>query len=66
MTVKLIIRQHTDEDGTERIAIVQPGAAGIKGTEEKRHIPVGDEKEWNDHEDHVFGHVKGRFIHVIL
>jgi len=59
MTVILIIRQSTDPDGIEHIDIVQPGAAGIKGTEEKRQIPKGDEKLWSDHEDHVFGHVKG-------
>jgi len=60
MTVTLIIRQSTDEDGTERITITQPGAAGIKGTEEKREIPPNkDDKVWNDHTDHIFGYVKG-------
>ncbi|KAF2674340.1 hypothetical protein BT63DRAFT_419635 [Microthyrium microscopicum] len=59
MTVTLIVKQYTDEEGIEHIDIVQPGAAGIKGTEEKRSIPQGDEKLWTDHEDHVFGHVKG-------
>src|ERR1700753_2917454 len=60
MTVTLIIKQSTEADGTENIVITQPGTAGIKGTEEKRHIPTGTEKEWRDHEDHVFGHVKGK------
>jgi hypothetical protein len=60
MNVTLIIRQRTDEDGTENITITQPGAAGIKGTEEKRRVPpTNDEQVWNDHKDHVFGHVKG-------
>jgi len=60
MTVTLIIRQSKDEDGTGHIDILQPGFAGIQGTEEKRVIPpAGDEKQWNDHKDHIFGHVKG-------
>ena len=65
MTVTLIIRQSSEEDGTENIVIQQPGAAGIKGTEEKRHIPTSNEKEWGDHEDHVFGHVKGMLSPII-
>jgi len=59
MTVTLKIDQKTDADGTETITITQPGAGGFSGTTETRHIPQGDEKEWNDHKDHVFGHVKG-------
>jgi hypothetical protein len=60
MTVTLIIRQSKDEDGTGHIDIVQPGFAGIQGTEEKRVIPpTKDEKVWSDHKDHIFGHVKG-------
>jgi len=59
MTVKLEIEQTTDEDGGETITITQPGAAGLPGTQEKRHIPKDDEKEWRDHKDHIFGHVKG-------
>jgi hypothetical protein len=61
MTVTLNITQSTDEDGSESIVIKQPGFAGLKGTEEKRHIPKGDDKEWRDHQDHIFGHVKGNF-----
>jgi hypothetical protein len=64
MTVKLEIEQSTDEEGVEHIVITQPGAAGIKGTQEKRHIPKGDEKSWTDHKDHVFGHVKGTYANV--
>jgi len=55
MTVTLIIRQHVDEEGVEIISITQPGAVGIKGTEEVRHL----NGEWRDHEDHIFGAVKG-------
>jgi hypothetical protein len=55
MTVSLIIRQHVDEDGVEIISITQPGAVGLKGTEEVRHLTG----EWRDHEDHIFGAVKG-------
>lgn len=56
MTVTLHIRQFVDSDGLEHIDIEQPGAAGIKGTSEKRNL----NGEWKDHEDHVFGAVKGR------
>jgi len=60
MTVTLIIRQEVEADGVTVVTIQQPGTAGIKGTEEKRNIPVaGGDKLWRDHEDHVFGHVKG-------
>jgi hypothetical protein len=55
MTVTLIIKQYINEDGDECVDIVQPGAAGIKGTEEKRCLTG----EWRDHEDHIFGAVKG-------
>jgi hypothetical protein len=61
MTPTLHVEQKTEEDGTEIIAITQPGAAGFKGTQETRRIPSGDEKSWRDHTDHVFGHVKGKF-----
>jgi hypothetical protein len=56
----LIVTQTTDEDGNDLINVVQPGAASIKGTEEKRVIPKDPtEKLWNDHQDHIFGAVKG-------
>jgi len=58
MTVTLIVRQSTEEDGGESILIQQPGTAGIEGTEEKRHIPADNDKEYRDHQDHIFGTVK--------
>jgi hypothetical protein len=60
MTVTLKINQKTDDEGTEWITITQPGAGGFSGTTENRHIPKGGEKEWSDHKDHIFGHVKGK------
>jgi hypothetical protein len=60
ITVTVIVTQSTNEDGSEQIDIVQPGAAGVKGTEEKRTIPKDPaEKLWRDHEDTIFGAVKG-------
>jgi len=59
VTVRLEIEQSTDEDGSENIVVTQAGVAGLKGTTESRHIPKGDDKEWRDHKDHIFGHVKG-------
>lgn len=55
MAVTLVIKEYTDEKGDLHIDIVQPGAVGIKGTTEKR-ILTG---EWQEHEDHIFGSVKG-------
>jgi hypothetical protein len=67
MTVTLIIRQETEADGLTVVTIQQPGTAGIKGTEEKRNIPkAGGDKMWRDHEDHVFGHVKGIYVNATL
>jgi len=59
VTVKLDIEQSTDADGAEDIVVTQAGVAGLKGTTESRHIPKDDERQWNDHKDHIFGHVKG-------
>jgi hypothetical protein len=55
MTVTLVIKEYTDDDGTVHIDIVQPGTAGIEGTSELRQV----NGEWRDHEDHIFGLVKG-------
>jgi len=55
MTVTLVTKQFVDEDGLEHINITQPGTAGIKGTEEQRNV----NGEWKDHEDHIFGAVRG-------
>jgi hypothetical protein len=46
MTPILVIKQYTDEEGLTHIDIEQPGAAGIKGTTERRIIEGG----WNEHE----------------
>ena len=67
MTVTLVIHQTTDSksdnkghyDATE-IVIKQPGAAGFPGTEERREIGADNARVWRDHEDHVFGSVKGK------
>jgi len=56
MTVTLNIKQYVDDDGVIHIDIEQPGAAGIKGTVEKRIL----NGEWNEQENPVFGTVKGR------
>jgi len=55
MTVTLITKQYTDEEGKVHIDIRQPGYAGIEGTTELRTL----DSEWRDHEDHIFGLVKG-------
>jgi len=55
MTVTLVTKQYKDDAGVVHIDIEQPGAAGIKGTTELRQL----DGTWNEHEDHVFGAVKG-------
>jgi hypothetical protein len=55
ITVTLIVKEYRDADGKFHIDIEQPGTAGIKGTSELRTVNGG----WNEHEDHIFGHVKG-------
>jgi len=59
MTVTLNITQTTDSDGTAILKITQPGPAGFKGTEEIRHLPLDNDLLWRDHEDYIFGAVKG-------
>jgi hypothetical protein len=54
ITVTLVTKQY-EEDGKTHIDIEQPGAAGIKGTTENRVVEGG----WSEHEDHIFGPVKG-------
>jgi hypothetical protein len=56
MPVQLNIKQYTDDKGVVNIDIEQPGAAGIKGTTELRTL----NGEWRDHEDHIFGAVRGK------
>jgi len=55
MSVTLNVKQYVDDEGITHIDIDQPGAAGIGGTSEKRIL----HGEWNEHEDHIFGAVKG-------
>jgi hypothetical protein len=56
MTVTLVTKEYKDDAGVFHIDIEQPGAAGIKGTTELRQL----DDSWQEHEDHVFGAVKGR------
>jgi hypothetical protein len=56
MTVTLNVKQYVDDEGVTHIDIDQVGAAGVRGTTERRIL----HGEWNQHEDHVFGAVKGR------
>jgi len=55
ITVTLVTKSYTDDDGTYHVDIEQPGAAGIKGTTELRTV----NGTWSEHEDHIFGAVKG-------
>lgn len=55
MTVTLVTKQYKDDEGVTHIDIEQPGAAGIKGTTELRQL----DSSWREHEDHIFGAVKG-------
>lgn len=66
MTLTLIVTESTDANGTVHIDISQLAGPGLTGTKEKRHIPPNGEKEWRDHEDHIFGHVKGTSIVYML
>ncbi|KAL9051699.1 MAG: hypothetical protein Q9162_005849 [Coniocarpon cinnabarinum] len=61
-TITLHIKQFTNEAGVVQIDIEQTATGGVKGTTEIRHL---DWKE-SDHDDHVFGKVRGksRFIKV--
>lgn len=54
MPVTLHITSYTDDEGKFHIDVVQPGAAGIKGTTEKRIL----DGELGDHQDHIFGKVQ--------
>jgi len=56
MTVTLNVKEYKDEAGVTHIDIEQPGAAGLKGTSEMRQL----DGSWQEHEDHIFGAVKGR------
>jgi len=55
MTVTLHVKQYKDDDGVTHIDIEQPGTAGFSGTTEERQL----DGTWHEHEDHVFGAVKG-------
>jgi len=58
MTVTLIITQ-THENGATHIITKQPGAGGVSGTTERRHLFDDNHIEESEHTDHIFGHVKG-------
>jgi hypothetical protein len=55
-TVTLHVKQYTDEAGNTHIDIEQTATGGIKGTTETRELTW----TFNEHEDHIFGKVKGR------
>jgi hypothetical protein len=55
-SITLHTKHTTDEKGIDHIDIEQTGTAGIKGTTEKRIL----DSEEREHEDYIFGHVKGR------
>jgi len=56
MTITLITKEYTDDEGFTHIDIEQPGAAGFKGTTEERTL----DGKVGEHEDHVFGAVRGQ------
>lgn len=55
-TVTLNFKHYNEDDGTERIDIDQVITPGLQGTRELRALNW----EWRDHEDIVFGAVRGR------
>ena len=47
----------TDQAGDNKdIEVEQPGVGGVKGTKETFH----SDGAWHEHEDHIFGEVKGK------
>lgn len=54
-TITLHIKEY-DNNGVTNIDIEQTATGGVKGTTEKRHL----DNEAGEHEDHVFGKVRGR------
>ncbi|KAG0647604.1 hypothetical protein D0Z07_6860 [Hyphodiscus hymeniophilus] len=55
-TVTLHTKQYTDDVGHTHIDIEQTATGGIKGTSELRELIW----EFKEHEDHIFGKLKGR------
>ncbi|KAL2357696.1 hypothetical protein BJ546DRAFT_323271 [Cryomyces antarcticus] len=55
-TIVLHIKQYTDDAGAVHIDIDQTATGGIKGTREERTLDWA----WREHEDHIFGKLKGR------
>jgi hypothetical protein len=53
-TITLYVN-HFNEGGVDHIDINQVGTGGFKGTTEKREL----DGAMRDHEDHIFGKVKG-------
>ncbi|KAF2403722.1 hypothetical protein EJ06DRAFT_527326 [Trichodelitschia bisporula] len=58
MTITLHTKQYKDEQGLEHIDIEQPGV-GFKTTELRTL-----DGQWREHEDYVFGAVKGKSIFI--
>lgn len=61
-TITLHVKQYTSDDGNTHIDIDQTATGGIKGTTELREL------NWTfrDHEDHLFGNLKGRSRWITL
>jgi hypothetical protein len=55
-TVTLHVKQYSDEDGSTHIDIEQTATGGLKGTTELRHLVW----TFQEHDDHIFGHLKGK------
>jgi hypothetical protein len=55
-TLYLEVKQYTDEAGVVHIDIEQTTTGGLKGTTELRTL----DWEEREHEDHIFGKVKGQ------
>lgn len=55
-TITLYVKEYTDSSNIVHIDIDQTGPAGIKGTTELRQL------DWieREHEDHIFGKVRGK------
>lgn len=61
-TITLHVKQYAGEDGIIHIDIDQTATGGIKGTTELREL----DWEEREHEDHIFGKLKGRSRWVSL
>lgn len=55
-TITLHVKQYTDDAGNTHVDIDQTATGGIKGTTELRELNW----EFREHEDHLFGKLKGK------